>query len=207
MTKALIVTDLQKDFLPGGSLAVAVGDRIIDQINRLIPRFDTVVLTQDWHPADHVSFCVNHPGASLYSVIETENGAQVMWPEHCVQGSAGAEIDSRIDRDRACAVVRKGMHTNCDSYSAFLEADRKTTTGLDGYLKSRNVTEVFVAGLATDFCVSWTALDAAKFGFKSSVVMDASAAIDVNGSLALAQSEWKKNGVAETTVEALLAIL
>lgn len=199
--RALLVVDVQNDFLPGGALAVSGGDAILETVNRLMAAFraagDIVVCTADWHPEDHVSFAANHPQHKLGEVIDLPYGKQVLWPAHCVAGTRGAEFSSSLHSALANAIIRKGMRSDCDSYSAFLEADRKTTTGLAGFLKERGVDSVWVTGLATDFCVSWTALDAVSFGFKSSVVMDASAAIDFNGSLGAARAAWKTSGVTE----------
>jgi len=197
MTDALIVVDLQNDFLPGGALAVAGGDAVIPTVNDLIARAPCVVMTQDWHPRDHVSFAANHPGHALYETISVPSGSQVLWPVHCVQGTAGAEISPLIDTKKACAIVRKGIRPDVDSYSGFVDADRRTRSGLAGLLRERGVTRVFVCGLATDFCVSWTALDAAGAGFETFVVTDASRAIDVNGSLAAARDAWRDAAIKE----------
>ena len=206
--RALLVVDVQNDFLPGGALAVSGGDAILDTVNPLIASFraasDIVVCTADWHPADHISFAANHPQNKLGEVIDVPYGKQVLWPVHCVAGTRGAEFSSSLHSALANAIIRKGMRSDCDSYSAFLEADRKTTTGLAGFLKERGVDSVWVTGLATDFCVSWTALDAVSFGFKSSVVMDASAAIDFNGSLGAARAAWKTSGVTECLASEIL---
>jgi nicotinamidase/pyrazinamidase len=197
MSDALIVVDLQNDFLPGGALAVAGGDAIIPALNGLIARAPCVVMTQDWHPGEHISFAANHPGHALFENIPVSYGSQVLWPAHCVQGTQGAEISPLVHIEKACAIVRKGARPDVDSYSGFVDADRKTRSGLAGLLRERGVTRVFVCGLATDFCVSWTALDAAAEGFETFVVTDASRAIDVNGSLAAAKDAWKSAGVKE----------
>ena len=194
MSDALIVVDVQNDFLPGGALAVANGDSIIPAVNDLIDRAPYVVLTQDWHPEGHVSFAQSHPGHQLYDVIDVPSGKQVLWPVHCVQGTQGAEISRRISTAKAGAIVRKGAKQSVDSYSGFVDADGKTRSGLAGLLRERGV---FVCGLATDFCVSWTALDAVAAGFDTYVVTDASGAIDVNGSLSAARQAWQKCGVKE----------
>lgn len=195
MTAALIVVDIQNDFLPGGALAVPRGDETVAIANRLMPLFPTVVLTADWHPADHSSFASQHAGKSPYDVVPMPYGNQVLWPDHCVAGTSGADFVAELETVRAHAVIRKGTDKNCDSYSGFLAADRKTPTGLAGYLKSRGVTTVFVCGLATDFCVAWTAQDAAAAGFKTYLIEDASRAIDAGGSLAAAMAGLKTAGV------------
>ena len=195
MTAALIVVDIQNDFLPGGALAVPRGDETVAIANRLMPLFPTVVLTADWHPADHASFASQHAGKSPYDVVTMPYGNQVLWPDHCVAGTTGADFAAGLETVRAHAVIRKGTDKNCDSYSGFLAADRKTPTGLAGYLKSRGVTTVFVCGLATDFCVAWTAQDAAVAGFKTYLIEDASRAIDAGGSLAAAMAGLKTAGV------------
>lgn len=195
MTAALIVVDIQNDFLPGGALAVPRGDETVAIANRLMPLFSTVVLTADWHPADHSSFASQHTGKSPYDVVPMPYGNQVLWPDHCVAGTTGADFAAGLETVRAHAVIRKGTDKNCDSYSGFFAADRKTPTGLAGYLKSRGVTTVFVCGLATDFCVAWTAQDAAAAGFKTYLIEDASRAIDAGGSLAAAMAGLKTAGV------------
>ena len=195
MTAALIVVDIQNDFLPGGALAVPRGDETVAIANRLMPLFPTVVLTADWHPADHASFASQHAGKSPYDVVPMPYGNQVLWPDHCVAGTTGADFAAGLETVRAHAVIRKGTDKNCDSYSGFLAADRKTPTGLAGYLKSRGVMTVFVCGLATDFCVAWTAQDAAVAGFKTYLIEDASRAIDAGGSLAAAMAGLKTAGV------------
>ena len=195
MTAALIVVDIQNDFLPGGALTVPRGDETVAIANRLMPLFSTVVLTADWHPADHSSFASQHAGKSPYDVVPMPYGNQVLWPDHCVAGTSGADFAAGLETVRAHAVIRKGTDKNCDSYSGFLAADRKTPTGLAGYLKSRGVTTVFVCGLATDFCVAWTAQDAAAAGFKTYLIEDASRAIDAGGSLAAAMAGLKTAGV------------
>ena len=195
MTAALIVVDIQNDFLPGGALAVPRGDETVAIANRLMPLFPTVVLTADWHPADHSSFASQHAGKSPYDVVPMPYGNQVLWSDHCVAGTSGADFAAGLETVRAHAVIRKGTDKNCDSYSGFLAADRKTPTGLAGYLKSRGVTTVFVCGLATDFCVAWTAQDASAAGFKTYLIEDASRAIDAGGSLAAAMAGLKTAGV------------
>jgi len=197
--KALIVTDIQNDFLPGGALAVANGDAIIEVNNLLMEAFaqanQTVVCTADWHPADHVSFACNHPGSQPGQWIDLPYGKQILWPAHCVSGSFGAQFASTLKTEGASAFVRKGMRSDCDSYSGFIEADRCRHTGLASYLKEREVTEVYVTGLALDFCVSWTAMDASRLGFQTAIIEDASRAIDIDGSLSNARKEWKQLGV------------
>ena len=195
MTAALIVVDIQNDFLPGGALAVPRGDETVAIANRLMSLFPTVVLTADWHPADHSSFASQHAGKSPYDVVPMPYGNQVLWPDHCVAGTTGADFAAGLETVRAHAVIRKGTDKNCDSYSGFLAADRKTPTGLAGYLKSRGVTTVFVCGLATYFCVAWPAQDAAVAGFKTYLIEDASRAIDAGGSLAAAMAGLKTAGV------------
>lgn len=191
----LIVVDVQNDFCPGGALAVPKGDEVVPVINRLAARFDNVVLTQDWHPRGHASFASSHPGSKPFETIELAYGAQVLWPDHCVQGTSGAAIHAGVDTSRAQLIIRKGHHRAIDSYSGFLEADRKTTTGLAGYLKEKGLKSLFVCGLATDFCVAWTALDARAAGFEASVIEDASRAIDLDGSLERAWRELAAAGV------------
>ncbi|MCF0253006.1 MAG: nicotinamidase [Duodenibacillus sp.] len=202
--RALIVVDVQNDFLPGGALAVAGGDAVVPVANRLMAASGCAVLTADWHPAGHLSFACNHPGAEPFSVIDMPYGKQVLWPAHCVAGTAGAGFAPGLEAWRACAVVRKGMRAGCDSYSGFMEADRRTPTGLAGYLRERGVDAVDVCGLATDFCVAWTAMDAAAAGFAARIVTDASRAIDAGGSLAAARAAWLAAGVAEVSAAELL---
>jgi nicotinamidase/pyrazinamidase len=184
MTNALIVIDVQNDFCPGGALAVAGGDAIVAGINVLMTEFNAVVLTQDWHPADHSSFANNHAGAAPYSMVQMPYGPQVLWPSHCVQGSNGAAFHQDLSSDRAHMIIRKGFRPEIDSYSAFFENDHKTPTGLEGYLRSRGVTKLVLTGLATDFCVGFSALDAASLGFDVTVRIDLCRAIDLDGSLA-----------------------
>jgi nicotinamidase/pyrazinamidase len=195
-TQALIVIDVQNDFCPGGALAVAEGDAIIPRIDALMDDFRVRVLTQDWHPADHSSFAVNHPGAELFTLIQMPYGPQVLWPVHCVIGTPGAAFHPALRTDPADLVIRKGFRAAVDSYSAFFENDHVTPTGLDGYLKSRGVTALTFVGLATDYCVAYSALDAARLGFVATVRMDACRAIDLNGSLADARSRMQAAGIA-----------
>ncbi|WP_334194297.1 bifunctional nicotinamidase/pyrazinamidase [Pararhodobacter sp.] len=192
---ALIVIDVQNDFCPGGALAVAEGDAVVAPINALLGDFAVRVLTQDWHPADHASFADNHPGAAPFSVTEMPYGPQVLWPRHCVQGTAGADFHPGLRTDPADLVIRKGFRPSIDSYSAFFENDRATPTGLEGYLRSRGVTTLTLAGLATDFCVAYSALDAARLGFGVTVRLDACRAIDLDGSLAAALEQMRAAGV------------
>jgi len=192
---ALIVVDLQNDFCPGGRLAVQKGDEVVPVVNELAKRFENVVLTQDWHPPGHQSFANSHPGSKPFDSITLPYGEQVLWPDHCVQGSDGAALHKGLAVCHAQLVVRKGWRRDVDSYSAFLEADRKSRTGLEGYLDERGIKRVFVCGLATDFCVAWTALDARKLGFKAAVIEDACRAIDMQGSLAAAWEKMTKAGV------------
>lgn len=191
----LLVVDLQYDFLPGGSLAVAGGDEIIILINRLGRQFKHVAMTQDWHPDGHISFASSHPGTKPFEVIELPYGPQVLWPDHCVQGTHGAQFSADIELPHAEMVIRKGYHDVVDSYSGFREADRKTRTGLEGYLRERGFRRLFIAGLATDFCVNWTAVDAADAGFETYVIEDACRAIDTGGSLEKAWADMKAAGV------------
>lgn len=191
----LIVVDVQYDFLPGGSLAVAGGDQIIPLVNKLGRKFANVVLTQDWHPAGHVSFASNHPNAKPFDVIDLPYGAQVLWPDHCVWETHGAELSAELDLPHAQLIIRKGYNEMVDSYSGFQEADRRTKTGLEGYLRERGLSRLFVTGLATDFCVAWTALGARAAGFETCVVEDATRAIDADGSLAKAWGDMAAAGV------------
>lgn len=191
----LIVVDVQVDFLPGGALAVPDGDAVIAPINRLSRAFRHVVLTQDWHPEGHASFASSHPDRQPFETTELRYGPQVLWPDHCVQGTPGAEITRDLDIPHAQLVIRKGYNAGIDSYSGFREADRRTSTGLAGYLKERGFRRVFCAGLALDFCVAWTALDAAEAGFETWLIEDASRAIDTNGSLEKARRDLEAAGV------------
>lgn len=191
----LIVVDVQNDFLPGGALAVPRGDAVIEPINALAARFEHIVLSQDWHTPGHISFASSHAGKVPFETIKVPYGDQVLWPDHCVQGSPGAALADGLRLPKAELVIRKGFHPAVDSYSAFIEGDHRTTTGLGGYLKARGFRRVFVCGLATDYCVGWTAIDATTEGFESSVIEDASRAIDLNGSLDAAWSAMAKQGV------------
>ncbi|PDT78556.1 bifunctional nicotinamidase/pyrazinamidase [Bradyrhizobium sp. C9] len=192
---ALLVIDVQNCFLPGGSLAVKDGEQVVPVINKIAKSFANVVMTQDWHTPGHVSFASVHAGKKPFETIDLAYGKQVLWPDHCVQGTDGASLSKELAIPQAELIIRKGFHKDVDSYSAFTEADGKTTTGLAAYLKARNVARVFVAGLATDFCVAWTALDARKAGFETYVVEDACRGIDTQGSLAKAWTDMDKAGV------------
>jgi nicotinamidase/pyrazinamidase len=191
----LIVVDVQNDFCPGGELAVPKGDEIVPLVNRLIDAFDHVVLTQDWHPRGHSSFASSHKGQAPFSSVRMPYGDQTLWPDHCVQGTPGAEFHPGLVWSKAELIIRKGFRTAIDSYSAFYENDRTTPTGLGGYLKERGLQKLVIVGLATDYCVAYSALDARRLGFEVAVVLDACRAIDLNGSLAWAQDEMRKAGV------------
>ena len=201
---ALIVVDVQNDFCPGGALAVGGGHAIVPVINALVPRYEQVVVTQDWHPKGHASFASAHRGHDPFDTMEMPYGTQVLWPDHCVQGTPGAELHPDLEVTSAQLVIRKGWHQNVDSYSAFREADRETLTGLAGYLRERGVEEVHVAGLATDYCVGWTALDAATAGFRVSVIEDACRAIDLSGSLRRAWANMAAAGITRISSEQIL---
>lgn len=196
---ALIVVDVQNDFCPGGALAVAGGDEVVPVINRIAPRFETVVLTQDWHPRGHASFASSHPGAAPFSTTTMPYGPQVLWPDHCVQETAGAAFHAGLDVPGAQAIIRKGTRRTVDSYSGFVEADRRTLTGLAGYLRERGIAHVVLVGLATDYCVAWTALDARRLGFTTTVIEDACRAIDLGGSLGKAWADMTAAGVRRAT--------
>jgi nicotinamidase/pyrazinamidase len=191
----LVVTDVQNDFCPGGALAVRRGDEILPSVNELIRSHEHVVLTQDWHPADHASFASQHHNRKPFEAVEFPYGPQILWPDHCVQGSFGAELHAGLAWTKAELIIRKGFHRSIDSYSAFFENDRKTPTGLGGYLKERGFRRVVLVGLATDFCVGFSALDARKLGFSVTVVESACRAIDLEGSLDRMKAEWRKAGV------------
>ncbi|PYG31069.1 bifunctional nicotinamidase/pyrazinamidase [Pelagimonas varians] len=194
--QALIVIDIQNDFCPGGALAVADGDAIIDRVNSLMEHADAVILTQDWHPVGHSSFASSHAGNAPFEVIDMPYGPQVLWPDHCVQGSNGAAFHPDLDVNKAELIIRKGFRSGVDSYSAFFENDHVTPTGLEGYLRSRGIDELVMVGLATDFCVNFSAVDAAKLGFKVSVREDLCRAIDMDGSLSAARSGMLAAGIA-----------
>ena len=191
----LLVIDVQNDFLPGGALAVPLGDEVVPLVNRLTKAFGNVVVTQDWHPTGHASFASTHGGAAPFDVISLPHGAQTLWPDHCVQGSPGARLHEELDVDSAFLTLRKGANPGIDSYSAFTEADGKTTTGLAALLKARGVRRVFACGLATDFCVAHSAVDARAAGFETFVIEDACRAIDADGSLDAAWARMNSAGV------------
>jgi nicotinamidase/pyrazinamidase len=193
--KALLVIDVQNDFCPGGALAVNEGDLIVSAVNALIMEFEHVLLTQDWHPAGHSSFASSHPGMSPFEAIEMPYGSQTLWPDHCVQGSQGAEFHPGLEWTKAELVIRKGFRPNIDSYSAFFENDHKTSTGLGGYLKERGIDDVTLCGLATDYCVAYSALDAASLGLKTTVKLDACRGIDLGGSVATMTTRMREAGV------------
>ena len=193
--KALIVIDVQNDFCPGGALAVTGGDEIVPMVNRLVGEFDHVVLTQDWHPAGHSSFASVHPGKNPFETTEMPYGTQTLWPDHCVQGTDGAAFHADLEWTKAELVIRKGFRPAIDSYSAFFENDRRTPTGLAGYLRERGISDLTLVGLATDFCVAYSALDAVRSGFKATVLLEACRAIDLGGSLAAMKNEMAKAGV------------
>jgi nicotinamidase/pyrazinamidase len=192
----LLVIDVQNDFCPGGALAVASGDSVIGPIHEIAARFEHIVLTQDWHPADHASFASCHPGKRPYESIEMPYGQQTVWPAHCVQGSKGAEFHAALQLPGAELILRKGFRRQIDSYSAFFENDRTTATGLAGYLRERGFMRVFLCGLAYDYCVGYSALDARRLGFEAIIVQDACRAIDLNGSVARIEAEFAGAGVA-----------
>jgi nicotinamidase/pyrazinamidase len=194
-TSVLVVIDVQNSFLPGGSLAVKDGQEVVPVINRLGKSFANVVMTQDWHTPGHISFASTHAGKKPFETIDLKYGKQVLWPDHCVQDTEGAALSKDLSIPQAGLIIRKGFHQDIDSYSAFTEADGETTTGLAAYLKARKLQRLFVAGLATDFCVAWTALDARKAGFETYVVEDACRGIDAQGSLAKAWTDMAKAGV------------
>ncbi|MGF6330643.1 nicotinamidase/pyrazinamidase [Pseudomonas sp. BS3782 TE3695] len=192
---ALLVIDVQNDFIPGGQLPVPEGDLIVPLINRLSRQFKQVIIAQDWHPPGHASFASSHPGRKPYDVVQLPYGEQTLWPEHCVRDTPGAEFHAKLDLPHAQLIIRKGCNPDIDSYSAFLEADRTTTTGLAGYLKERGIDTVYMVGLALDFCVMFSALDARAAGFNAFVVMDACRAIDLDGSLAAAIDRMQVAGI------------
>lgn len=193
--QALIVIDVQNDFCPGGALEVPQGDAIVQDINALMPDFDAVILTQDWHPAGHSSFASTHEDRAPYDMIDMPYGPQVLWPDHCIQGSMGAKFHTELQQDRADLIIRKGYNPAIDSYSAFFENDHETPTGLAGYLRSRGITTLTLVGLALDFCVNFSAVDAANLGFDVTLRLDLCRAIDLNGSLDAAMSGMQAAGV------------
>jgi len=191
----LLVVDVQNGFVPGGTLPVKEGDQIVPLINRLARAFEHVVLTQDWHTPGHISFASSHPGKKPFETVTLPYGTQVLWPDHCVQGTADANLHPALDIPHAELIIRKGYRKHIDSYSAFNEADGKTPTGLTGYLKDRGLGKVYLVGLATDFCVAWSALDARKAGFEAAVIEDATRGIDAGGSLAKSWRDMTDAGV------------
>jgi nicotinamidase/pyrazinamidase len=198
MSEALVVIDVQNDFCPGGALAVTDGDAVLPEVNRLIARFEHVVLTQDWHTAGHSSFASSHPGKAPFATFEMPYGPQTLWPDHCVQGSRGAEFHPALEWTRAQLVIRKGFRRQIDSYSAFFENDHSTPTGLAGYLRERGIGRITLCGLATDFCVAFSALDAVRCGFETEVVLGACRGIDLGGSMAEMTNRMKTAGVTLT---------
>ena len=194
-TDLLLVIDVQRDFCPGGALAIPHGDQVLSPINRLAAHFPNVVLTQDWHPANHLSFAASHPGTSPYQTVEMPYGPQTLWPSHCVQGTPGAEFHPGLHIPHAELILRKGFRPQIDSYSAFFENDRTTPTGLAGYLRERGLTRVLLCGLAYDYCVGYSALDARRLGFDAVILQDACRAIDLNGSVAKIEAEFASAGV------------
>lgn len=197
-SRALIVIDVQNDFCPGGALAVTDGDAIVPGINELMSNSDAVILSQDWHPAGHSSFASQHPGLDAYQTTEMPYGTQVLWPDHCVQGSDGAAFHADLITTKADLIIRKGYRRSIDSYSAFFENDHETPTGLHGYLRERGISDLLMVGLATDFCVAYSALDAAKLGYKVTVDQALCRAIDLDGSLDAAQKQMQEAGVTLT---------
>src|SRR6478609_9228603 len=202
---ALIVVDVQNCFIDGGTLPVKGGAEVVPIINKLATSFENIVVTQDWHTPGHASFASSHPGKKPFETTKLSYGQQVLWPDHCVQGSDDAALHKDLKLPTAQLIVRKGYHKDMDSYSAFEEADHKSATGLPGYLKQRGIKSVFITGLATDFCVAWTAMDARKLGFETYVIEDATRAIDLNGSLAAAWKQMTAKGVKRIQSGAILA--
>ena len=200
---ALLIIDVQNCFVSGGTLAVKDGDAVVPVINRIAPAFANVILTQDWHTPGHASFASAHPGHKPYDTIQLGYGKQVLWPDHCVQGTPDAALDQDLHVPQAALILRKGFHRDVDSYSAFEEADRKTPTGLAGYLHERGIRRLFLVGLATDFCVAWTAVDARKAGFATYVIEDACRGIDIDGSVAAAWRTMLQHGVVRIQSTAL----
>ena len=195
MTHALIVIDVQNDFCPGGALAVAEGDQIVAPINAMMADYDAVILTQDWHPGDHSSFASTHPGKAPMELIEMPYGPQVLWPDHCIMGSDGAAFHADLNVDRADLIIRKGYNRAIDSYSAFFENDQTTPTGLEGYLRTRGIDRLTMVGLATDFCVNFSAVDAARLGFETRVALECCRGIDLQGSMQTARDGMQAAGV------------
>nr|WP_197678401.1 bifunctional nicotinamidase/pyrazinamidase [Pseudomonas asplenii] len=203
---ALIVIDVQNDFIPGGRLAVTGGDEIVPLINQLASRFRNVIIAQDWHPAGHASFASSHPGRQPFEIVQLAYGTQVLWPDHCLQGSHGAELHADLQLPHARLVIRKGCNAQIDSYSAFVEADRRTPTGLAGYLRECGIDTVYLVGLALDYCVAWSALDARAAGFTTTLIPDACRAIDLDGSLKRAMEEMEAAGVQFMNAKALMSL-
>jgi nicotinamidase/pyrazinamidase len=201
---ALIVIDVQRDFCPGGALPVPNGDSVIPVIHRIAPRFQHIVLTQDWHPPGHISFASTHPGKKVHDAIPTSEGEQRLWPDHCVQGTRGADLHPDLRLPQAGLILRKGFRSQMDSYSAFFENDHATPTGLAGYLRERGLERLFFAGLAYDFCVGFSALDARRCGFAATVLRDACRAIDASGSVAAMEAAFACDGVSILESSALL---
>jgi nicotinamidase/pyrazinamidase len=201
----LVVIDVQNDFCPGGALAVADGDAVIEAIHKVAPKFEHIVLTQDWHPAGHSSFASAHPGKRPFEQVELSYGMQTLWPDHCVQGSKGAEFHPALQLPQAELILRKGFRPQIDSYSAFFENDRVTPTGLAGYLDERSLTRVFLSGLAYDFCVGYSALDARRLGLSAIILRDACRAINLNGSVAKMEARFSEVGVTLIESAALFA--
>lgn len=200
-THVLLVVDVQNDFLPGGALAVTDGDAVVQPCRDLAARFDHVILTQDWHPAGHVSFATSHPGGAVLDAVTLPDGrSQILWPEHCLQGSPGAALARDLEVAHAELVIRKGYRRDLDSYSAFMEADGSTATGLAGYLRERGLRRVIVCGLATDFCAGWSAIDASRAGFETWLVTDATRGIDAHGSMARAFADMTAAGVKQAAL-------
>ena len=191
---ALMIIDVQNDFCKDGALEVPDANDVVPVINALIPKFDNIIQTRDWHPAGHHSFASSHDGKEPFDTIEMDYGTQVLWPDHCVQGSKGAEFHPDLNTTKSQVFIRKGFRKKIDSYSAFYENDQKTKTGLTGYLKDRGITQLYAVGLATDFCVKWSVLDGLKEGFKVTVIEDAVKGIDIEGSVNKAWNEMKKAG-------------
>ncbi len=202
--RAFLVVDIQNDFCPGGNLAVLGGDAIIPRVNELIEHFDHVLLTQDWHPPGHHSFASTHAGKAPFETLEMAYGTQILWPDHCVQGAHGAVFHPDLRIDKAELIIRKGFRKEIDSYSAFFENDRTTPTGLAGYLRERGIDTLYLAGLATDFCVKYSALDGRAQGFTVYIVEDAVRGIDTQGSLALAWKEMRAAGVQIVTSKQIM---
>ena len=203
--RVLIVVDVQNDFCPGGALQIKDGDSIIPLINRIMDRFDLVVATQDWHPQNQVSFASNNPGKNIYDQINISGIAQTLWPDHCIQGTKGAEFHDDLDLSKFCLILRKGMNPLVDSYSAFIENDRNTETGLAGYLKALKVLEIFICGLATDYCVYYSAMDSLRYGFRCNVIIDATRGVDLpEGSIGAVVSEMKNKGISVISSDELL---